>query len=489
MSWWTHPELGPVRPIPRRRAARKTWRHFYAPDERWEQLADASPHACWREAVEAGAPERPPGIDVLDDFGSGTRVVQEHHDRHYRPTYVAELQREETVAARKRGGRRWVARTPGAVYVVIEPKRLATPAEIVTAYRPHPPGRGVSWTETDFLRHADWCFGQETGMKPDDAVKGLVAELEEVTARGVSRPADVWWLAHAVARARGIGGTPALAQLLRSAEELLAGVEPAWIDQFVGRASMEERLTALRVGLQDEDSQELEEALGALSDWLEVAAVLDEEDRASKALERASDLLDWVDGTWLDLADVAGHRSDSAADGSRARQLWVILHDAVLAAAAQSTDPARVAPSSLVDKLLPPEEPRWRVWIGRANSVPAGPSYAAAGRQLRQFTLRPAAARALGGAEEWAVRHAVAAPADLRLFFVEPEHPDGYEVSEHLSDPEANVWLLECPGAEALAVLFVGPVPSTLATLSDCLQYARDHDEVSVATRLFSRPS
>lgn len=491
MTWWSHPQLGPVRPIPPPRAPRKTWRHFYAPVERWERLVDASPSDCWQEAVAAGGPGVPPGTDIGDVTGEARRVVMGHHDRHYRPAYVAELKRSGTATAPKKSGDRWVARTPGAVFVVIAPPRGAKPAEIVTAYRPHPPGRRVSWTEADFVRQADWCFKEETGMRPDDAMKRIAGELDELLAAGVSGPAELWWLAHAVVRARVPEGDPALGESLAAAKQLLSDADIAWIEQLVGSDVMEEQLHDLRAGLKDEDPEELEQTLRGLSDWLGVAVVLGRGAAAATAVARASDVLDWIDGSWLALVDVAEERSSAAATGSLSQQLWLRVGEAVQSAAAQAGEPARVARPSLVDRLVPAAPVWWEPWVSRAKSAAgtAGSLVARGQEELGRLVLAPAAAVVLGGPEEWAVRNSGITPTARRLFFVEPAQPTGEEVTENLADPEASVWLLEEPGAEALALLFVGPIPPSLRALPECLDYARDHDEVAVVTRRFSRSS
>jgi len=478
MKTWQHPELGTVGPIVRARQHKKVWKHLYNPVERWGELGAGEPAQLEAEAVQAGCPPFFPGVAPPHMDWRVVRVLQKQHDRAFEPAYTRELRAPGTQWRVKVAcPERWVARTPRAVVSFV---RIGAPARVVTAYRPHPPVPDVNWGEADFQTQADYLFDKETAMR-SAWVERVVIELDARGSRVPTTPQDAWWLALAVGYGRPLRADARIARALEKAEQQLLDAAAL---SLVPSVDVDRLLDRLGEALKGEELEDLEAGLAAVEDALVVA------DAAKLAygtplLAKATELISWL-GAHETIAAHAAQRAELLRDSSAA-EFWDAVDEAVVAAALREGAPERQPGAALVDELLPSTSSTERFatlldsWAkqsaGWVEQVVAG------------VRLAPAVPAMGASTQPWELRASLPEGTQhIRAFVVDPEYPNGYEVSEMFVQGGAVLWHLERPGQEAMLVVIGAGSPVRGASLAEVIEAAADRSDAMVVSEVFSRP-
>lgn len=487
---WRHPVLGAIEPIVRRFQPGKVWKHLYNPAEQWEVVCDADVPALIEQAELAGCPPfRQSKLVPLMDWRT-KRLLQQHHDQAYGPAYSGEMATANTRwTVKLADGRRWIARTPRAVIVIVA--RDEPVSRVRTAYRPLPPLPGVGWREEDFQRQADYVFDKENGMAVQEASR-LAAELSRLATGPIEDVRDAWWLALAVGRARGlVGRHPDLVELLVPAERVLGTLTSDVRDALTREVNADDLLDALGEGLKQDEPEDLEAALSNVEDTLVVLSTMGSTAAAGALLDGARELMAWVPAEHGFLATQASHRRAELGESGPASELWEAVEESVSGAQLRKTQPSDVPSSSMFYELLsmPPLLARIASWRRRgAEDIRAWAQEQLAGLAVRQPA--PAMGRPAAGEEPWSIRgHRVEGGFGCRAFVVDEENADGWEITSELAAGGADLWYLEEPGQTANVVLIAGPPPLPGDGLAELLDAVEARDDVVVMERRLTRPS
>lgn len=478
---WRHPLLGEVRPIPEGKQPTKVWRHLYSPIEAWDLLVGVPIAPLVDQARRRGCPEWKAGSWDAAFPGTCRPTMREHHDAHWAPGYGPCLVHPETRCGRSRRDGRLVLLAPRGVYFVLQPSGKVH--QVVTVFRPHPPGGRVGWSESDFSRHAEDRWNKEIGLP----ATALLAELHRVAVGPATSASEAWFLALAVGRARA-SGDPAVAAVLPAAERALLATTPTILTCLPLDGPV--ALTRLEAALRQEDGDDAVDALLGLEDLLVIAPVLGQAADAERWLDEATRLLDWAPEGWSGLVPLAaGRREEAAALGS---QLWEIAECAFVGATMRDAEPVCRPEPRLVDALVPLPT----VWRLAAPSLRE--ALAKVGRWLTEaasleWGLGPRVALrsspdVFPSKEHWRVAPppAVQRLPNVRLFVIDAENPRGMELTEHLG---GAVWLLEQPGQAASFVWITAPTPIAGATLTEVLDTASRMSGASASYLSVSRPT
>ncbi|MDP2270500.1 MAG: hypothetical protein Q8K32_07175 [Archangium sp.] len=498
MPAWKHPSLGPVEPIPPKMRPAKVWKHFYDEAEHWERLCrqDVGPMRAEAEAIGGILrvdQDALPGMEG-QRLRQGRDLLVRHHDAAYGPAYQTEMASSETVwTPGTDAQRRHKALTPRSVFVVVQ---LDQPNWVVTAFRPHPPTRGVEWDEVDLWRHGAWYFRRETGMKPESLVRATAENLQRVSSVAPRSVRDVWWLASAVGYGRLLVEHTEIRAALPAAESTLSAVDENLLAELRRSLDWDGCLRRLASALKDARSEDAEEVLAASEELLAVAGVVDVVAQADAFCAEAEALIAWVPAEWVHLFHHAAARCEALGTSEHlVHRLWAAVEGAAVGAAMREIAPVVQPATRLVDALIP-IEPRWRRWRERAGAKALGVSAAVAewvrtgldGVRIGQ------PAPTMGGAgattETWEVRGRPAPNAPhFRVFVVDEEHPNGCEVTEHFTVSDGYLWRMDAGDQGALVVLIAGRSPIPGVGLESVLANVAEREDVFVGTREVNPPT
>ena len=200
-------------------------------------------------------------------------------------------------------------------------------------------------------------------------------------------------------------------------------------------------------------------------------------------------LLPWLPAEWAHIGDRARHRVHAfAAQPSLAVRLWGAVEDACTAALAREGAPWIRPASRLADDLIP-QEPRWFSWRDQIADIATRATDAAAtwiDRSIEGLTMSHLAPT-MGGSDvandEWAVRGRPAPGAPhYRVFVVDAEHPDGWEVTERFTDVDGDLWRLSAH-EQALVVIIAGETPLVGLSMAQVLKEASTRGDVVARAR------
>jgi hypothetical protein len=490
MSAWTHPSLGPIELIPPKLCPKKVWQHFYDPHEHWERVCAVDVAAMRREAEAIVGAARATARELPRLAGERWRrsrdLLVAHHAGTYAPAYASEMSSTETAwTSSMDAAQRHHALTPRSVFIVVQ---LDEPRSwVITAFRPHPPVRGVEWDEAELRRHGVWYFRKETGVNVDDFAPVVAENLRRVSAPATTK--ELWWLASAVGFGRLLRHVSEVHDALVGAEAALSETPESLLAELrraLNWTALEERLAD---ALKDARPEDLEGVLAEAEELLAVGAVVGAEPEAEAFCDEAEMLLPWLPVEWAHVADRARHRlRATAAQPSLVARLWSAVEDAATAAIAREAAPAVRPASRLVDALIP-QSPRWFIWQERIAGLPERAIAAAAAwidQSIAALTIAPLAPT-MGGSgvanDEWAVRGRPAPGAPhYRVFVVDEEHPDGWEVTERFTEADGELWRLDA-NEPALVVIIAGERPLVGLGMAQVLTEASSRDDVVARAR------
>lgn len=496
-SSWVHPELGPIDPLPVKLRPKKVWKHFYLAEEHWERLCGQDVAAMRREGEAAIGATRAEH-DELPSVGperedKARALLLRHHDVAYGPAYRVEMEAPGTAwtpAANDK--RRYEALTPGSVFLVVQSDRPRS--WVVTVFRPHPMTRGVEWDEAEIRRHGVRYFKRRTGMSIDDLARAAAEELSQVASVVPTTVPELWRLSSAVGYGRLLAGAPAVRSALPAGEQAVAGAGAALRSELARSLDWERGLRGVASGLQEERPEELEHALVAAEELLAIAPVVGAGAAAEAFCDRAERLLAWLPAEWSHLATSAAARCRwFDGEESLAGRLWSAVEGAAAGALLREVAPAVRPAATLVDAVLPVPA-AWSRWRARASAL--GAEASAAVRRWAEGALSGLAVERLAPAmgarsAEWVVRgRPAAAGPRYRLFAVDADHPEGYEVTERFTASDGQLWQMtpEDEGVLFVLVASEGEQPLPGVGLAGVLGVAAARADVSVTLREISRP-
>lgn len=496
-SLWRHPTFGPIACLPEALRSEKVWKHFYRASEHWERLCGQDIAAMRAEAETLVGLLRAEH-DTLPALEEGPRrrveaLLKRHHDTGYSPAYQAELALPETRwTAEIDASQRRKALTPGAVFVVVQ---FDTVGWVVTAFRPHPPTRGVEWDEADIRRHAAWYFRRQTGMDTSDLVRATAEHLQQSASVPIDSPRALWWLASAVGYGRLLARHAEVQAALPEAERVLRLVRPQDLDALRCALDWEGCLRHFAAALKDPRPEEAEDALAASEELLAVAEVVGAGAQAEAFLADAEPLIAWMPAERVDVGRHAAARC--AAFGAVKHpvpHLWEAVEDAVLGAAMRAMTPIVHPAARWIDVLLP-AEPRWKRWQQQVTartqdlSTTVADWVRACMEDLQVLALAPTLGGAEAPAASWEVRGRPAPNAHpFRAFVVDAEHPEGHEVSAQFTPSDGYLWQMDAHDVGVLIVLVAGQRPIPGEDLESVLASVDGREDVIVETRVLSPP-
>ena len=497
MRAWAHPTLGRIDPLPPAMRPTKVWKHFYSAAEHWERLCGQDVSKLRTQAEVALGILREhhdefPGMEG-ESGRRGRLLCGHHHDVLYGPAYQNEIASPETVWTRQPDAQqRRRALTPRSVFVVVQ---FDPSAWVVTAFRPHPPSRGVEWEEADLRRYGAGYFRKETGMEIKDLTRATAENLRRASSVPIDSVQALWWLASAVGYGRLLNDHAEVRAVLPAAERALAEVGTDLLDELRRALDWDGSRRRLASALKETRSEDAEEALAAIEELLAVAGAVGAGAHAEAFCAEAEALIAWLPAEWTHLGQQAAARCSAFGPSPHGvPRMWATVEEALLGAAIRTLVPAVRPVARWTDALLPPM-PRWTLWRERVVARTQDLSTAVAEwvRASLDGIRITSPAPAMGGvgasAEPSEVR--VDPPPNapcFRAFVVDEDHPDGCEVTAHFSAPDGYVWQMN-PGDEgALIVLVASRSPILGADLNQVMEQAATGDDTFVEAREISPP-
>ena len=457
-----HDDIGSVLPLSEDWRARKTWRHFHSPTERWSALAGVDTERLRNAAPTRGCPPWRGGGDYPSLKQACEVHLRQEHDAKWVAVYERELtQRGTRCGPSRRGCDRFVLVSPSGVLAVVSsgPRR-----HLRTVFRPHPLGVSVVLTEPQRAEHAWNCWVWETGMKVPNRREQLSRELLDA--------GDVWLLARAVA-ACDVSAEEGLAAALERARQRLSAVDPTLRAQATPVA--ETLADRMQAALEESDPVD---ALLEIEDALAVLEVLSGPLAAGAVLNELQVLLEWAPETWSAVVPIASARAGEIT--GVAATFWEAVEESVVAATVHASAEPRLEPATLVGRVLP--EPWWASWASRLRAIPNA--------VVRPFADLSGTHLGVGhvghGDDAWVVR----GPKEwgspgTRVFIVDADYPMGFEVTNQATE-RASLWSLEQPGQRAQIIVVRG---AEGRSLDELLSAAAASTDAAVEYFEVSRPS
>lgn len=491
MKPYRHPTIGLVGPMSTDRRPRKTWKHLYDPGEHWERIVPSPPPRLAAEAEQIAGVSRTecPRLPELEPrtWSRVRAVLDDHHDRFYAATYMAEIAAQGTSwIASPWESMRQLGFTPRGVLVVVA---QGEPGHVVTAYRPHPPVAGVDMSEDDLRRYGLRHFRRSAGVRRDDLAREVADALVAQAGIPPRNAGELWSFAAAIGLGRALGEVAELNAPLAEAERVLAAAPEALVSALSAGLRWEQTLDEVADALKDEDREDLELALSRVEELLFVGDALGVMESVRLIVEQATELLAWLPASFAPLADVWATRVIAFHEQSPVRDLWGACAAAAAAACVRHEAPAFQPGVRLVDQLLPAPA-SWVPWVRQVATVPvrAGADVLRRLDELVAGLTARSAAPAMDGeltVQPWHLREASPVRGHARMFVVDDDYPEGYPV-ELAND--CDLWTFERSGQRALVIVFVAATPLPAMSLREALALAQTRPDVAVRSREVSRP-
>jgi hypothetical protein len=408
-------------------------------------------------------------------------LLERHHDRYYGPAYLDELASEGTVHARqrKKPQRLWCC-TPRGVLVSVG---LHPPIAVLTAFRPDPTHEDFPGSDAAYHREARqrWKRSVVHMSVPDAWKEEVLQELEATSETPPSTTDEAWRLAWAVGHARVLALTASeVAAPLRAAEAHLERHRRQVEQLLGGKLRVEPLLSGFEAALRDDQSEEAQDRLLALEDVLVVAEVLGFAPHLQRILTELSRQVAQAPAALAGFDALARQRLKGSGQATQA--LW----STVLAAA--SRVPARALPDMLAGWLTRLDEVRGRIARGAADVLERF--------EVSSATLEPLVV--LGRpptAFDVHVQGRCPPTWQLRMFLVDPAHPEGERLHEggdytrEAGGWSFKSWRLDGPEDVALLVAVAAPVLPETASLSQLLDAVASIPDTRVTEVLLRPPS
>lgn len=477
-------------PIPSKAAPKKLWKHFYNPTERWDRLCDVNINA-WRQEAEGiigytrETHDEPPQVSHKT-WARAKPLFREHHESGYMPVYMSELEDEHTrFAPSNDDSPRTIALTPRALYIVIDNDSNAP--WVVTAYRPYPYGKRFDWDEDDFQRVAAKRFQNNT--MSNHTYTATVASWLERANKPASTTQELWRLAFSVAQARTLAEDARIATLLAESTRALEATPRELFIELGALLDFGTCIEQLSLGLEQERPEDFEQALEGAEELLVVAEVIGAHEKSTHFIEDIEAIIPWVPAEWSHLRVRARNHAAMLDAESGARRLWELVEDCVIAACVMEGEPAVKPTPHLYKKLLPAASP-WAPLLEQLSRLTHNITKAIE-TPLSQLTdsfqvMQPAPLMGSTLEEQRELRaHMPTLSPELhaRIFVVDEEHPEGFDVTEYIGQTSSHFWTLD-NDERALVVFILSEAPIALgASLDELVALAREREDMALATR------
>ena len=502
-----HPSLGLIKALPSNLSPKKVWKHLYDPREAWQRLCHDPISLMCHEAEEVlGVKrERLPDLPHLptERWLALKGLLLQHHDHTYEPIYRSEMSSAEAVWTPHSDLQgRFRALTPRSIFIVVQAEALMS--WVVTAFRPHPPIRGVL-NEEELKGYGVYYFRKETSLSTDDFKRSVIEGLE----RAPSAPStinELWWLALAVGYGRLLRRHAEVQAPLAAAERALAGVSGSSREELRAALDWEGLTGRFAEALKEERSEELERCLAEAEDLLAISEVVDAGPEAETFSAEVEALIPWLPAEWTYIAERARHRAGLAmAEESLVVRLWEAVEEAAAGAILREGPPVTRPHALIVDALLQrrvapqspePGEPLWatlRAQIAQLKTSALGVTSAVESwvaqtiEKLSASRLSPTMSASHDRSSGWVVCGHPASPLThpaphYRAFVVDDEYRNGYEVTAQLTHGEGVLWESEL-GQRALVVIIASERPLEGEGLAQALTQASLRGDVAVDAR------
>ena len=223
---------------------------------------------------------------------------------------------------------------------------------------------------------------------------------------------------------------------------------------------------------------------------LAVAAAVGAESAAEAFCDEAEMLLPWLPAEWAHIADRARHRVHAlAGQASLVIRLWGAVEDAGTAALVREGAPSVRPASRLTDDLIP-QQPRWFTWRDQIADLGTRATAAATtwlDRSIQGLTVT-ALSPTMGGSDvandECAVRGRPASgPPHYRVFVVDAENPEGFDVTGKFTEADGDLWRLN-ENEQAVVVIIAGATALAGSSFEQVLKEASTRGDVVARTRV-----
>ncbi|MHA7631606.1 hypothetical protein [Corallococcus sp. M7] len=333
---------GIVHPMRDNKQATHVWQHLYNPEERWDALVGVDIKALRATAEELGCPPQPPRqrqkssrLRLPKIPKSCYELLKKHHDAHYGPAYLRELDDSRTEwGIQHRESKELLCCTPRGVLVAIDRKH---PPAVVTAFRPDLPFHSDG--DADDAAYQQTAHERWVGatMRERSAwTQGLIRELERVGQQPPQRTADAWRLVRTLGHARALRThEPELVPGLDAAEALWERHRQDISSLLTGKLRTEAIQAGLELAFDALDPHDLQDRLLALADLVVVFEVLGQSAEAERILDDTRRRFDSWPPELTGFGELAQARLETS--GSTVRRFWTAVLDAQTAPALKAS--------------------------------------------------------------------------------------------------------------------------------------------------------
>ncbi|QED29960.1 hypothetical protein FRD01_22525 [Microvenator marinus] len=483
------PKPSEILPIPVKLARHKVWKHFYDPQERWDVLCELDIDAARHDAERVSGQKWMVVRELPTLYGviltNTSELLDRHHEEGYRPAYTNALLNSGSHWARQVDGKP-ICLSPDFVFLLVgkDTKGRNPDADcVLTAYRPTPKDC-LKFDESRRRKHANRYFGKKSKGHRMNFRETILHDLKTETP--ISTAADVWLLAYAIGYGEALLPDESLTRALLEARERLETIPQALRAQVVESLVWDGRKQAVIKAIEDEDPNDLNEALDHVEDLLAVARALDLREQVDHFVEELDPVLAWISAEMFPaLIPFVDANLERYVENVPLGRLWRNLQGHAWRSILQTTAPVDASAEAFMASMF--SEP-W--YIRLANQIRARATDVAKTvlseleKTVKSASFLPLQPK-LGVSTKFAIKmrqwHDQSHHA--RLFVVDAGYPEGYEVTDDwLNGP--TIWEYE---SDLDLVLLVGTSPIPGEKLVDCLSYASQREDIWVQYRHMSR--
>lgn len=484
------PKPSEILPIPVKLARKKVWKHFYDPRERWDVLCELDVDAARHDAERVSGQEWTAVRDLPTLYGkvwkNTSELLDEHHEAGYRPAYLKALLNPDSIWARQNGGMP-ICLSPDLVFLLIGKDTKGRNREadcVLTTYRPTP-REGLNFDEWQRHKHATAYFRKKAKGHRMNFRETILHDLETETSP--STAADVWLLAYAIGYGEALLPDESLTRALSAARERLEAVPRALRTEVVESLVWDGRKETVIKAIEEEDPNDLVEALDHVEDLLAVARALDLREQLDNFVEELDSVLAWISAEMFPaLIPFVDANLDRYAEDVPLGRLWRNIKGHAWRSVLQTTAPVDAQAEAFVTSLF--SEP-WYSKLAqqiREKATKFGQDVRSTVGEL--FDPPPGLVfdPLLGPPTEVEVVMERWKDPTLhtRLFVVDPEYPQGYEVTVPWQKGEV-IW--EMVYDLELVLLVATGAQISGESLEDCLNNSVEREDVWVEIHPLSR--
>jgi len=362
--------------------------------------------------------------------------------------------------------------------------------QVITAFRPHPETKNVSFDEDDMQKYGQDYFEKKVIMCDSKYTTSLQQNLQKVTTVPETVQ-ELWRLTSVLGYARG--RSELLTEFSR-VERLFQQTSQALkveLRNALDWSSLESRLVE---AIKELDSEELEDVLIKAEELLITGERLGERSAIDDFLKETQHLLPWLTIESAHVSKLARQRLLALGTCSEyATQLWSAVEDA-LNVVIMRADEATIRPMSTIAQTLFPEESFWHPILLKLKEIVNPISARCAtwvnecSQMLEILPLSPVMGHAEMREEIFGVYGKLGAtpPTHYKVFVVSADAPNGYDVTEFFMSSDALLWKTKNQ-EEVLVVIIAAEAPLEVQNLSELDQLTTQRGDLAWSTRVLKR--